>query len=125
MSRKRAKESPEEPELSQQVRDWRRARQLSQGQLEGRAGLSHNAISRIENGQVSPRLDTLEAIAVALDLSIEELQFRRSPTESTEAVSVEDDVQELARLLASVPASKRGKALETFRKIIELMEGER
>jgi transcriptional regulator with XRE-family HTH domain len=125
MSRKRAQNPPDDPDIATQVREWRRARQLRQGQLEGKAGLSHNAISRIENGQVSPRLDTLEAIALALDISIEELQFRRPPTSSAEPLPEEVDVQELARLLSSLPAFKRGKALETFRKIIELMEGER
>jgi transcriptional regulator with XRE-family HTH domain len=125
MSRKRAKESSDDPDLAEQVREWRRARRLSQGQLEGKAGLSHNAVSRIENGQVSPRLDTLEAIAMALVISVEELQFRRPMTSSTDPRPMEGDVQELASLLSSVPAAKRAKALETFRKIIELMEGER
>jgi transcriptional regulator with XRE-family HTH domain len=124
MSRKRAKESPDDLDLAKQVREWRRARRLSQEQLEGKAGLSHNAISRIENGQVSPRLDTLDAIADALEISVEQLQFRRPPTSSTEPRPVEDDMTELASLLSSVPAAKRAKALETFRKIIELMEDE-
>jgi transcriptional regulator with XRE-family HTH domain len=124
MSRKRAQDPPDDPDIATQVREWRRARRLSQEQLEGKAGLSHNAISRIENGKVSPRLDTLEAIAMALEISVEELQFGRPLTSPTEPQTREDDIKELARLLSSVPATKRAKALETFRKIIELMEDE-
>ncbi len=64
--------------LGDQIAGWRRQRGLTQSQLESMAGLAHNALSRIENNQVSPRLATIERIAVALGLSIEELQFRKA-----------------------------------------------
>lgn len=67
-------------ELAEQIRRWRVARGYTQAELESRAGLAHNALSRIENGLVSPRLETVESIAQALEISVEELQFREPKT---------------------------------------------
>jgi transcriptional regulator with XRE-family HTH domain len=63
--------------LSQQVLIWRRHVGLTQGELERQAGLAHNAISRIENGEVSPKLETIEKVAAAMSISVEQLQFKQ------------------------------------------------
>jgi transcriptional regulator with XRE-family HTH domain len=44
------------------VRDARRSAGISQRELAQRAGLQQPAVSRIERGHVSPRLDTLDQI---------------------------------------------------------------
>ncbi len=93
-------------ELGDQIRRWRMARGLTQTQLESRAGLAHNALSRIENGAVSPRLDTIEALAEALEISVEELQFR-------EPLRVEDsgpallETEILMKRLTQIPPKRR------------------
>jgi transcriptional regulator with XRE-family HTH domain len=48
-------------------------RGLSQAQLADMAGIGRAHLSQIENGAVAARIDTLYAIAQALDLRLEEM----------------------------------------------------
>lgn len=50
------------------IRLERQKRGFSQEEFAEKAGLSRNAIWKIESGKVSPTLDTLEKIAAALDM---------------------------------------------------------
>lgn len=46
---------------------------MSLRELERRSGISHSALGRYENGQCSPRLDDVYAIAAALNVTIWDL----------------------------------------------------
>ena len=48
----------------------RQKEQLTLVQLEAITGISESEINAIENGQVSPRLDTMERLAVGLGVAI-------------------------------------------------------
>ena len=50
------------------LRFWRSVHQVSQEELADRTGSSARHLSRLENGHVSPSLEMVEAIAVALDM---------------------------------------------------------
>ncbi len=108
-------------DLSDQVSGWRRARGLTQAELESRAGLSHNALSRIETGQVSPRLSNIDKIAGALGLTTEELQFRKPPVarSGTEA----PDVEALASRLAALDETRRQAVLTAFNTLLDHIGG--
>jgi transcriptional regulator with XRE-family HTH domain len=54
--------------LGTRLRDLRRERNLSQRDLAERAGLSPNAISLIERGEISPSVATLQRLAGALSV---------------------------------------------------------
>ena len=54
--------------LGLQVRALRRERDLSIGDLAGASGLSIGMVSKIENGQISPSLATIQAVAAALNV---------------------------------------------------------
>jgi len=56
--------------LGQQVRQLRRQNDLSLTDLAAAAGLSAGMVSKIENGQISPSLSTLNALAGALSVPI-------------------------------------------------------
>ena len=56
--------------LGQQVRHLRRQHDLSIADLAATAGISTGMLSKIENGQISPSLSTLNAIAGALTVPI-------------------------------------------------------
>jgi len=103
--------------LGEQVVGWRRARGLTQAELESRAGLAHNALSRIETGQVSPRLSSLERIASALDLTTEELQFRKPPLEIPGGQ--DPDIKALAVRLASLDEAQRKAVLNAFHVLLD------
>jgi len=53
-----------------EVRRWRRARELTLAQVSERSGLNIGYLSQIENDKASPSLETLAALASALDVPI-------------------------------------------------------
>lgn len=112
-----------ESTLDARIAGWRRYLKLSQQDLESRAGLSHNAISRIETGQVSPRIETVERIAGAMEISVEELQFRDPPI-SDDSVSGEPAIQSLSKRLSGFDEGKRREVLELFHKLLDHMRDE-
>ena len=52
------------------VWEARQAAGLTLQQLEHKTGISRSTLNRIENGQIAPRLDQLEAIAAATNTRI-------------------------------------------------------
>ncbi len=56
--------------LGHQIRQMRRERDLSVSDLASAAGISPGMVSKIENGQISPSLSTINAIALALNVPI-------------------------------------------------------
>ena len=103
--------------VGDQIARWRRAKGLTQSQLESMAGLAHNALSRIENGQVSPRLTTIERVASAMGLSFEELQFRRPPEEAGEIR--EEGVEYLVSRLSILDEERRESILRAFNTLLD------
>ena len=59
--------------LGVQIRLFRRQHDLSVSDLASAAGISTGMLSKIENGQISPSLATLQAIASALGTPISSL----------------------------------------------------
>lgn len=115
------------PDLGNQVRKWRLAKKMTQAELEGRTGLSHNAVSRIECGNVSPKIETLDRISNSLDISIEQLQFQIPPTniaENQREYVADSQIQKLVSALREIPEPKRGDLLSTFLKLVQIAVGE-
>jgi transcriptional regulator with XRE-family HTH domain len=112
-----------ERDVGQQIRLWRRHLKLTQGELEVRASLSHNAVSRIEKGMVSPRIETVERLARAMDLSVEELEFR-SPPDDKARVSY-PTLEELLPRLDELPPGVRENLIRTFHSLVDLVQRER
>lgn len=59
--------------FGERVRHIRRSRGLTQTELGLKSSLDQAVISRIEQGEVRPRIDTLDRIASSLDISVGEL----------------------------------------------------
>jgi transcriptional regulator with XRE-family HTH domain len=59
--------------LGKQIRQLRRDLDLSIADLAGAAGISTGMMSKIENGQISPSLSTLQSISTALSVSLSSL----------------------------------------------------
>lgn len=56
--------------IGDRIRDMRRAKSMSQGDIEERSGLLRCYISRVENGHTVPSIETLERFASALDVPV-------------------------------------------------------
>ena len=59
--------------LGRRISSLREKRGLSQTQLADMAAIGRAHVSQIENGAVAARIDTLHAIAAALDLTLAEM----------------------------------------------------
>lgn len=64
------------------IRHLREARGLTQSQLQERSGVSRSYLSRIESGQMTPSLGTLEKIAEALGLGLNRFFMSATRTEA-------------------------------------------
>lgn len=77
--------------IGETIRRRRKARGWSQQALADAAGISQNYVSDIERGKRTGTLDILQAIATALDLTLDELrQPLDSPAPTRQAESPED-----------------------------------
>ncbi len=111
------------PNIGEQVRQWRVARYMTQAELEQKASLGHNAVSRIECEAVSPRIETIERLANAMDLSTEQLQFQRPVNQVQEKVTSfggGDSIDALINALEEVPEPKRSKLLKAFLDLVKI-----
>jgi transcriptional regulator with XRE-family HTH domain len=61
--------------IGDRLRLIRQEKNLSQGDLEQRTGLSRCYLSRIENGHTIPSIDTLEKLSSALDTPLYQLFY--------------------------------------------------
>lgn len=55
------------------IAELRKAKGMSQEQLASRSGVHRVTIARFETGKISPTLATLERLAAALDVTIDQL----------------------------------------------------
>jgi len=60
-------------ELAQRIKELRNRRCFSQEELSEKTGLSLRTIQRIENGETEPRGDSLKRLAMAFDVSPDEI----------------------------------------------------
>lgn len=68
--------------FARNLRLCRRNAGLSQERLAEFAGLDRNYIGKLEREESSPTLDTLEAVAAALQINVEKLIGRTLPAEA-------------------------------------------
>ncbi len=54
------------------LREIRKSSKMSQQELAHEIGMTFNTISSIECGKISPKLDTIVKLALALDISLED-----------------------------------------------------
>ena len=67
-------------DIADNLSRWRKHLKMTQAQLEQKAGLGHNTVSRIESRNIrSPQLGTIQKLATALSLSTEQLLYGRPP----------------------------------------------
>lgn len=90
-------------EFGERVRRAARRKGLQEGELADRAGLSRSGLSKILNGHVVPRLDTVEAIVEALDMPLAEFfggEKKRDPGQALMLLR-----EDLARLDTAGPGT--------------------
>lgn len=94
------------------IRECRKEQGLSQEKLSEMAGLGIKAIQNIENLKYDFKINTLEAVIKALDISVEE--FFNFPFEKNE-ISLET----LTENLSNLPKEKQNNLISSFNEIIK------
>ena len=96
-------------QVAAQVREIRRARHLSQRQLAGRMQVPRTYISKIENGKAIPTLGSLERLATALGVEMNQLvrDARSRREEEVAAIFADPFLAEIAELLPQLDSLKR------------------
>lgn len=102
--------------IGARIRLLRRDRKFSQEELAERAGLHTNYVGQIERGEKNVTLETLGKIAVALDLSLEELFRYINPMEGKDAFN------EIIDLLLERPESDHEMVLNLLKTIFQWKE---
>jgi transcriptional regulator with XRE-family HTH domain len=60
--------------LSEQIKKFRKEKNMTQQELAEKSGLSFTALTKIEQGKaIKPRIQTIEKLADALNVSIDKL----------------------------------------------------
>jgi transcriptional regulator with XRE-family HTH domain len=108
--------------IGDRLRELRKEKKFSQGEIEKRTGLLRCYISRVEHGYTVPNVETLEKLARALEVPIYQLFYEgaeppklsnflnRKKTTGTEWGSNGKDARQLAhfcRLFSGMPDSDR------------------
>ena len=100
--------------IGERLRTLRKARGLSQAEVEKRTGLMWCYVSRLENGHVTPGLQTLEKLANALEVPLYQILY-----ESAEA-------KPPTRAQTARPGEPlfgdKGKSARVLRKFVENLE---
>src|SRR5438874_9439770 len=66
--------------LGERLRTIREEKKLSQGDVEKRTGLLRCYVSRVENGHTVPSIETLEKLAIALQVPLYRLFYEGTET---------------------------------------------
>ncbi len=61
--------------IADRLRNIRKMKKLSQGEMEKRTGLLRSHLSRVENGHTVPTIETLEKLARALEVPLYQLFY--------------------------------------------------
>lgn len=104
--------------LAARIRDLRVARDWSQERLAEEAGLSKDAVSRIERGDRNPRLATLEQIGAAVGLSPSKLVDFGEPLPPSEPRHPR--ARAIQHLLDSLDPRSAGVVISVIRELIRV-----
>lgn len=101
---------------SGRLQELRKLRGYERTELAERAGVSRDAVRKIENGETSPNLDTIHALCQALRVSLAE--FFTTPSGSRE----DQAIAQLAAYLADKPYERIQLVDQVARVIIEQLK---
>jgi len=94
----------------------RKARGLSQGDIEKETGLLRCYTSRVENGHTMPSLKTLEKYAAALGVELYQLLYAGEP-EAVGVLTLAEPERRIVELMRKVSSTDRRTLLEVAERL--------
>ncbi len=101
--------------VGRRIKEERKARRLTQGQLAAAAGIDTSHLSRIENARTQIALNALQRISDALGLPVADL-FKGIAPRRTPEPGLDHAV---SALLRDAPPRKRGMILRVLKSIVK------
>ena len=101
--------------IGRRLRNLREEKNLSQGDIEKRAGLLRCYISRVENGHTVPSLETLERLAAALEVPLYQLFYEGDEPPPLPNLSARQTTEDLA---LNEEAEKENRFFEKVRRVL-------
>ena len=101
--------------IGRRLRNLREEKNLSQGDIEKRAGLLRCYISRVENGHTVPSRETLERLAAALEVPLCQLVYEGEEPPPLPNLSARQTTEDLA---LSEEAEKENRFFEKVRRVL-------
>ncbi|KXU01363.1 Transcriptional regulator, MerR family [Streptococcus constellatus] len=101
--------------ISLRIRHLRKKKQMTQGELSEKADLGINYIYNVENKNLNIKLETLEKIITALEVTEAEFFNFLNQEADSEIMKTFEQISEL-------PISKRRKLLNAINLILEILE---
>ncbi len=108
--------------VRERVRELRLARGLTQEALCERAGISLDAVTRIERGSRVPTIDTIERLAGALGVAVTDLF---GPSSAPRTPKTPAALRRLVALLETEPAEVQDGAEEVVRAVVKTVRAAR
>ena len=105
--------------IGRRLRNLREEKNLSQGDIEKRAGLLRCYISRVENGHTIPSLETLERLAAALEVPLYQLFYEGEEPPPLPNLSARQTTEDLA---LSEEAEKENRFFEKVRRVLSRID---
>jgi len=102
------------------IRQLREARGMTQSQLQARSGVSRSYLSRIESGQMTPSLGTLEKVAESLGVGLNRFFI---PATKSEALLEDPFIQGVRPYLRQLDFNQWQSILKRLEAISEHIEG--
>jgi len=107
--------------IGQRLKALRTARNLSQRDIQKRTGLMRSYVSRVENGYTTPSLETLQRLAMALEVEVYQLFFdvggRPEPVPTGAMVVLDKRERQLLALFRQADKADRQLMLHIARKV--------
>jgi len=98
--------------LGESIKNIRREKGLSQGEMQKRTGILRSYLSRVENGHTVPSFATLQRLAAALDVSLADFFPSDGVAPLGGASSPSDYLLELKHYIPQLSADQRRELLQ-------------
>ncbi|CAH0539668.1 HTH-type transcriptional regulator PuuR [Vibrio marisflavi] len=109
----------ENEQIGRSISKLRKDQSLSQRELADKAGITHSAISSIENGKVSPSVSSLQKIVNVFDMSLSEFFTIEQQDDQNKVVVKPEELIEIGNNSVSMKLVSRGNKSQIIGFLIE------
>ncbi len=111
-----------EVRVGARIRELREAQGMSQRDLATAIGMARSLVAYVEQGTKAPTISTLDAIAMALGVTVSELTAEKPEKGATRKNEPTEAVPENCRRLVALLRTRGPEYVATLEKVVKLMD---